>query len=39
MAADAALDGFDDSSTMSVPEVMQFRLRYFDGNVWSESMG
>jgi hypothetical protein len=35
IAADAALDGFDDSSTVSVPEVMQFRLRYFDGSVWT----
>jgi hypothetical protein len=35
LPADAILDGFDEASTMSVPEVMQFRLRYFDGNVWS----
>ncbi len=34
-AADATLEGFDEASTVSVPEVMQFRLRYFDGNVWS----
>lgn len=34
-AADATLEGFDESATVSVPEVMQFRLRYFDGNVWS----
>ena len=33
--ADAALEGFDEAATVSVPEVMQFRLRYFDGNVWS----
>jgi hypothetical protein len=34
-AADATLEGFAEASTVSVPEVMQFRLRYFDGNVWS----
>lgn len=33
--ADATLEGFDEAATVSVPEVMQFRLRYFDGNVWS----
>ena len=34
-AADATLAGFDDASTVSVPEVMQFQLRYFDGKVWT----
>mgnify|MGYP001313742389 CR=1 FL=1 len=34
-AVDATLEGFDEAATVSVPEVMQFRLRYFDGNVWS----
>jgi hypothetical protein len=32
---DATLEGFDEASTVSVPEVMQFRLRYFDGKTWS----
>jgi type II secretion system (T2SS) protein J len=35
LPADAPLEGFDEKAAMSVPEVMQFRLRYFDGNVWS----